>query len=246
MPASSLAAQKKTATQASTPPTPPGFSNSAKSNEDKTNGTLAERTKREITRRIAALNKIKARVITIKKLNATEKTALTTEIDKIVADLNQLNSNLTGATDAAIKETASSLKNSYNVYAFFVPKIHLLTTADQSLQAADLLIELQTKLATKVAEQKTAGKDVTALETSLATMKKDAEAAKTKVETIIANVTALSATGFPANKTDLKANRQSLREVRLNLVNAKTEGKKIVDGLKALETAATTTTTTDE
>jgi len=198
---------------------------------------LKERVIKEIDRRISALNKIAVRADKMKKLSGQSKSALKTEIEVNISSLEAMKTKVQGDTDAEVlKADAKTIAESFKVYAFYMPKIHILTSADSTLLTLDKLSKIVDKLEAKITTAETAGKDATSLKTQLIEMKAKIESAKTKANTIITNVLALKLADYPGNKTALQNNRQSLKGVREDIIAAKQTGVKILTALKDFET----------
>jgi hypothetical protein len=206
---------------------------------------LKTRADREIDRRITSLNSIAKKINAIKKLNAEEKSSVSTSIQQNITDLTALKTKIDADTDPTVLQTdVKSIVDNYRVYALYIPKIHILTAADYVTELTDKLTTLATKLATRVAEAKAAGSDVTTMETPLAEMQTKIADAKTLGSNAVSTVVNLDPNGYPGNKGSLQTALGLLQTARQDIVTAKQDAKSIVQALKALETTSTGTSTT--
>lgn len=126
------------------------------------------------------LNNIWRRVQNMPNILEAKKTELKTEIDKAVAGLNALKTKVQEATAAEqLKAATQELRSFIKSKNELIKKIVEAITAD-ALKDISVRAEERIKTAEeKIAELKTAGKDVAALENLLAVAKSKLEAAKT-------------------------------------------------------------------
>lgn len=207
---------------------------------------LKARADKEIDRRLTALNAIKTKINAIKRLTTDQKSAMTTAIDQNITDLTALKTKINADTDpTTLQADVKSIVDSYRVYALFIPKIHILTAGDAITDLLTKLNALETKLETRIAEAKTAGNDVAALETALAEMKTKLADAKTQSDNAVSTVTSLEPAGYPGNKGSLQTALGLLKTARADIVTAKQDAKTIVNGLKAIKTPTPTASTAE-
>lgn len=201
---------------------------------------LQERATKEIDRRLAALNLVLTKISAVKKLSATEKTALTTQVQAEISSLTALKTKIAGATDlVTLKVDVATLVTSYRVFALFIPKIHLLAGADVLGQTIDTLTTLSAKLDTRIKEAETSGKVITNLTKLHTEMNESLAEAKKQYESIITNVTPLKPEDYPGNKTTLQDGRELLRTGRKNAGDAAKDARDIITALKAFRPAIT-------
>lgn len=201
--------------------------------QQKIMGTLQERARREIKRRVNALNKILERITKIKKLSDTQKTALDTQIQGEIQKLTDLDTKIAGETDpAVIKTDAQSIIKSYRIYAFFIPKIHILGASDAMQNATVKLDEISVRLETKITEAEGAGKDVNDLRILLSDMKEKTASASSQAKKADDLVLPLTPDGYPDNKTTLKEARDLLVLGHKDIQDARQNAVKIITSLK--------------
>lgn len=211
---------------------------------DAQSDNLKNRATNEINRRIDSLNKLLTRISEFKKLSTTQKSTLTTQVQAQITALNTLLAKINADTDTAtLKADVKSIVDSYRIYALFMPQIQILGAADRVLTIIDEMTTHATTLGTKITAAKTAGKDVTDLETLLTDMNAKIADAKTQAQAAIDAVTPLTPAGFPGNKTTLQSARQMVEAAVKDLNMARQDARKIIVGLTKLGTTTTTTAT---
>lgn len=199
---------------------------------------VKERGDKDITTRVTALNAILNKITNSKKLSTSQKSTLETEIQDQVNGLSGLKSTLDADTDlTTARADFQKIFTQHFIFAFYVPRIERIIAADSEEDAADLLLSLEPKLAGYVSQAKNAGKDVTALQTSLDEMVAKATDAKTQAEQVISILMPLTAAGYPGNKTTVQSTATELKTGRTDLQTARTDAKSVVAGLKQLQIA---------
>jgi hypothetical protein len=193
----------------------------------------------EIARRIASLNALIARINDMKKLSADSKSTLTSQIQSEVTSLTALKAKVDADTDiATLKTDIQSIVADFRIYALFIPKTHILSGADLILQATDTFADIQTKLAAKITEAQTAGKDTTALTASLTDMQSQVTNAKQQANNAVATVTPLIPDKTTNYTPALQTARISLQTARKDLDNARKDARAIISGLKGPKDAS--------
>ncbi|HKU18791.1 MAG TPA: hypothetical protein VJP80_05980 [Candidatus Saccharimonadales bacterium] len=189
----------------------------------------------EISRRLKTLDTLTTKISANTKLSASDKTALTAEVTSEISGLTALKTKLDAETTraGAIADVQSMISD-YRVYALIVPKVELLKTADSQQQTQDKLTTLAAKLQTRITEAKTAGKDVTALQTQLDQMKAQISAAQALSTAEQTKLLALQPTDYDADHTVLLAIITQLKSAQSMNQTAYNSAKSIVAGLKAL------------
>lgn len=205
---------------------------------------LKERANKEIDRRIESLSALIKRISEFKKLSASQKSALTTQVQAEITKLTTLKADIAAETDLEeLKELTQSIVDSYRIYALFMPKIQILGTADRLQTTADQMSTQATQLEVKINEQETAGQDVAAAESLLADMKAKIADAKTQAQNAITTVTPLTPEGYPDNKTELQSARQMVVTGIKDLNTARQDARKIIVWLIGQKKIVTPTTT---
>lgn len=196
---------------------------------------LKERAEKEINRRIESLNRLITRIGEFKKLNATQKSALTSQVQAEIDALEVLLTKIQADTDLeTLKADVKSIVESYRIYALFMPKIQIMGAADRMLNVVDKMSSQAALLETKINDAGTGGSDVTELNALLADMEDKIADAKTKAQSALDTVTPLTPAGFPGNKSQLQSARQLVVGALHDLNAARQDGRKIIVGLMKL------------
>lgn len=195
---------------------------------------LKARANQEVDRRIASLNKLIARITSVKRLTADQKTTFTGQIQTEVTNLTTLKAKIDADADlVTLKTDVQSIILSYRVYALFMPKIHLLAAADSMIEVTDRITELSTKIQQKIQEAQTGGNDVTAIQISFTDMQAKVADAKKQAQNVIDTVIPLTPDGYPDNKTTLTNARTLLQVGRSDLTAVRQDIEAIRQGFKS-------------
>jgi len=189
----------------------------------------------DITARLTSLSGLVTNVSAATKLSTAQKSSLTTEMQGETTSLTKLKTTLDAETTVAAATT--DFKNifaQHYIFAFYQPRVERIIAADKQSDAATLLTALVPKLQAYITQAQTAGKDVTALQTSLTEMQAKAAEAQTKADGVIATLTPLTASGYPANKTTVQSAGTDLKASRADLKTASADAHSIVTGLRKL------------
>lgn len=208
---------------------------------DKEAQQLQTKAQKEIDRRVKGLNKLTEKLDKTKHLSDSSKMSLSAQLAKEVETLEALKITVAAVADIeTLREQVKMIKDSYNVYGLYVPKIHFLASTDKLLSAVDKLQTLSEKLQTRIAETKAAGQSAATLETSLGTMKDSLQNAEKLVNDAQAKVLPLTPTDLTASKTVIRDARKTLNEAHQLLQGARQAGQEIVKGLKTSTSAEPT------
>lgn len=206
--------------------------------------SLRERALREIDRRLASLNKLSTRIDSLKRLSTGQKSSFKAGIQGQIDSLTSLRGTIETQTDAAtLRSDVKSIRDSYRIYALYMPKIGTLVVIDVMNTTYNKLSELATKLDTRIQEAKAEGNDTTVLETALTDMKSDLESAKTNFTEAEQLVLPLEPEGFPGNKTQLQEARTKMQAARADFRSARENARTIIQGLKGFNKQPTATAT---
>lgn len=194
--------------------------------------SLQARAQTEIQRRITSLTELSAKVSSIKRLSAAQKTTLTSQIQSEITSLTTLQAKIQADTDPAVlKADVQSIVTSYRVYALFMPQIRLLAASSVLMETADKMSSLSANLQTRITAAQAAGANVSNMQASLADMNAKIADANIQANAIIASVTPLTPAGFPGNKTILQSAQTKLQTGIADLKTAGTDARQIIQGL---------------
>lgn len=200
--------------------------------------TAPTRAVAEIDRRIESLTKLQIRVQAMVRVSDATKASLKATIDEQIDLLTDLKTTIQNTTDeAALKAAIASITKSYRVYMLVMPQIQMLAASDRITTTADLMTTLNGKLDTRIAEAKTAGKDVGTLEAASADMKTQIAEAKANASAVITLTTNLKPDNgdkalMESNKKALTDARAKIKAAHEDLKQARKDAETIVKGLK--------------
>ena len=201
--------------------------------------TKLKKTESEIDSRVSALTALENKITEMTRVSQEVKTQLTTTIQTTIASLSTLKTKL--ATDSAteLKADMLTMTAGTRVYALVVPQVRLLAAADRATTVVEMLASVDTKLKTRIADAQTAGKDVTALNTTEADMVAKMTDAKTQIQAVLDGVSGLTPdngdkTKLASTTLALKTARTALKKAEQDITSAQKDSKTIVGALKVM------------
>ena len=207
---------------------------------------LRERGYREIDRRIASLTKLIERLSQMKRLSSEQIEDYKSQIQENIDGLTALRAKIEADTDLTTLQTdVKSIVSGYRIYAFFMQYIHLNAAYDRAYTVYNNMNTVYGKLNTRIEEAKTNGQDVSELTTLLSDMNAKLNDAKTLLDAGLAELSGLSASGYPDNKSKLTDGRSKLKTIHQDLKAAHIDGRKIINELRQLNKQSSDTTPTE-
>lgn len=208
---------------------------------------------KELDRRIAALEALKARVNGMQKVTDSFKQSLATTVDTQLAAFVGLKAKIDAETDGeALKADVQSITQSYRVYSLVLPQIHISAAADRIVTTTVMMQTLGNKLAARAQAVANAGGDVSAISTSLTNLSNHITSASNGAQTAVSSSVTLTPDNgdkdkMASNAAALKAARTKLTEAAQDLAEARKDIAAVVSGLNKAEaslkaTAAASTT----
>ena len=196
---------------------------------------IINRGNNEISRRLSTLQGLSAKINGTNKLTVHDKTSLDDEVMGETSALIALKSKLDAETTVADARTdAQAIITNYRVYALVVPKVNLVKTADDQQVAEAKLAALAPKLQSRITAAKTAGKNVTSLQTGLDDLNKQIGLAQNISSNFESAIIALQPSDYNSDHTVLSRNRDILKTAQNDIRAAVSDATTIVDGLKNL------------
>ncbi|HSW88485.1 MAG TPA: hypothetical protein VLG12_04960 [Candidatus Saccharimonadales bacterium] len=244
----------QTATSTATPQTKHEFKiNPNRSNTTTTASLTAIQQKADqlITERLNSLHTMLTKINGMTRLSADQKTQLTASINADITGLTNLKAKIDGDTDiaTALADT-KSIYTTYRVYAEFAPKTGMIAASDALSKSIDQLMQLSTKLQTRISSASAAGSDVTTLNALITDMQNKIADAKTQATNAQNNVLNLTPSDFNASRSgvrgDFKSSRNWMAVARNDLRQAVQDAMKIIKALKALSTTTITPTSPND
>lgn len=210
-----------------------------------TQGNLKERAIKETNRRIASLNGLIEKINRFKKLSSDQKSTLVSQIQAEITSLTTLKTKIEADTDnVTLKTDIQSITKGFRIYAFFVPKIHILVAADKLDSTADKMSSLAGKLETRIGEAKAKGEDTASLSSLLVDMKAKIADARAQAKSARDLVIPLTPSGYPGNKTTIQSARTKLVAGHRDLQLARQDAGRIIQGLRKITVKPSTVTPT--
>lgn len=201
---------------------------------------MKKKANQEINRRIAALNRELARIQSMKRIGDASKSSTQASIQAEITALNTLKAKIDADTDVNVLKTdIQSITKSYRVYALVMPQASIQAAAARIKTIADAMMTLGGKLQVRITEAKTAGKNISDLDTLMSDY--NAKIADAKVQADGALSLIVNLTPDNGDKAKMQANLQALKDARTkikagqeDLRKARQEGDKIVKRLREL------------
>lgn len=186
----------------------------------------------EIQRRITALNKLMSKVGLMEKLTDEQKKSYQSQIQNEINSLVLLQAKIESNNGdlTSLKTDVQSIVTSYRVYAFFMPAINLLITADRIDLAAQNLNNLAEKLARRVNEAQST--DNTQLESSISGIFEMTTLAEQYTQKVRDQITPLSPQGYPDNRETLQNARTTLDGAAKFLKEGRQLAQEVIKQLK--------------
>ena len=194
----------------------------------------------EISRRLSYLNNLLTQINNATHLTASDKTALTSEINNEIASLTALQSTLASQTSlSSAKTNVQSMITEYRVFSLVIPKVRMIIYADNQQNNEAKLSTLSGKLETRIAAAKTAGTDVTSLQTKLDDMKSRITAAQALSSSVETGLLGITPDQYNANKSILAPYHADLGTAHADNQVAYNDAKSIIEGLGSKSTEPT-------
>lgn len=202
--------------------------------------TIKAKADQKITLRVDMLNKVIARINDMKKISATDKATLTAKLNVEIGKMNTLKAKIDADTDLAVlKADVQSITTSYREFKVVRPQALIRAAVDRMDVTADMLSDIAAKLQARITAAQTAGKDVTAMNASMVTMKAkiaDAHTQYNNAETAVAPLLPDFGvqTVIDSNKAILVAAKANIKTGAQDLKDARDAGKSINQALRVL------------
>ena len=197
---------------------------------------LMQRAQTEITRRVTFLNQLISDINGIQKLSSSEKADLQSQIQTQIDGLNTLQTKISSDTDiTTLRADVKSIITNYYIFVFFRVKISLLVAVDRLNTAEGNFSGIYTKLQARINQAQTAGNDVTGLNSLLSDMNAKLTDANTQYQAAETELVALTAGGYPGNRTSLQDARAKIKVGVTDLRTAFQDAAKIINELRTLK-----------
>ena len=203
-----------------------------------------------ILARIASLNDLNTRIQAMSNVSVEAKANISNQIQGNISGLTSLKAKI----DADTSETTAlsdekSILGSYRIYALVLPQGYIAAASDRILTIAGLMTNISAKLEARITADRTAGKDVSAMESSLIDLNLKITDAKLQASTAETRVAPLAPD--MGNKVQLQTNNAALKAARADvkvgtqdLKTARSDADSIIKAVKALGIDGSSKTTT--
>lgn len=189
----------------------------------------------EIGRRLSTLQKLSGKINSAAKFSSADKATLSNQVSDEIDGLTALKTKLDADTVVANARTdAQAVITEYRVYALVVPKVGLVKAADDQQTAESRLSALAPKLESRINQAKSAGKNVTSLESGLADLKAQLATAQPLSSDVETSVVNLQPSDFNSDHTILSGYRDKLKTAQTSIRAAVSDANSIVNALKNL------------
>ena len=210
----------------------------------------------EVTMRIDVLNKLSDRIQGLKNVSVTQKASIAAEVQTQSTTLNALfakiqaeaSSTMTLGSTSPLRMDIKSIADAYRIYMLIIPQGSLLSAADRVNTIATSLTTIAAKLQVRITAAQSAGKDVTALNASLADLTAkvaDAQVQATAATTAVSGLTPDNgnATIQASNTAALKTGRADIKTATADLQAADKDAKSIIKAIQGFHISTTASTT---
>lgn len=167
-----------------------------------------------ITSRISSLNTLSTRIQNDKRLSASEKNSLSSDIQTDMSGLTALKTKIDADTDATTaRNDAKQIITNYYIYAVFEPKLRLLVTINNLQTATSNIQALIPHLQSLINTYKSQGKDVTQLQTLLNDISSQLQTINTTLTKDTTTVQGISVSSKSTAQTTFTQVRQDLAQI---------------------------------
>jgi len=183
----------------------------------------------EINRRITTLNQLLTRVSDASHLTASDKAALTNEIQNEITGLTNLKTTLASETAlSSAKTLAQDIYSDYRVYSLIVPQVRMVIYADDQQTNEAKLSTLAGKLQTRISSASLSVTDTTTVNNDLSDMNSKISAAQSLSSNVERSVINITPAQYDANHQILSTYHQDLQTAHSDNIAAHNDGKNII------------------
>jgi len=182
---------------------------------DKATATAKTRGLAEIDRRITSLNALLTRLSDIKNIPDVQKSALATNIQGLIDQMNNLKTAINGdATLDSLKADIKSITTDYRVYALAMPQVRIIAAADRITTIVNMLSAISSKLSARITGSTNLG-NLADLQNALSDL--DAKAADAQSQAMAATQEVAVLVPDQGDKDKMAANTAALKDARTKI-----------------------------
>lgn len=213
-----------------------GAANAASTNSGQSLANIQSKATAAINQRLTTLSKLSGQISSSTKLSSSDRTTLATEVYSTTTGLTALKATIAAETNATQASTdAATIYSSYRVYALVVPKVGLVSTADNQLTKEAALTATSQKLQTEITTEQNAGKDVSSIQTQLNSMNSQISSAQSISSSVRQSVLPLLPSDWNANHSILSSYPAQLNTAYKDNTAANKDAVAITASIKALK-----------
>ena len=206
---------------------------------------LKTKTLKEIDTRVTTLTSLNAKVQAMTNVTAVNKAAVNTEVQSQLNALTTLRAKVVADTDlATLKADRVALTKSFKVFGFSVPTTNLAGRVEAHFSMLAGLATTSAALVTDIQTAQNAGKDVTAVRSTLTNLNAKLADANVQSNAAVAIVTPMINGSAPVNQTALMDAYAKYKIALQDIKTVKSEAKTIIKQLKDWGIAVTATLNT--
>lgn len=202
-----------------------------------------------INARIKSLSDLDARIQSMTKVTADDKSGLESMVQSQITGLAALRTKIDGDTDVtAVRTDDVSITQAFRIYLLVLPKGRIMAASDRALQIGESFSTLSAKLDARISTAQAAGNNTTALNASLADLNTKVTDSNLKANSAISLVVGLSpdngnAATAASNLVAITAAKSDIAAANSDLKAAYADAKSIVAGLKKFHISTSTEVT---
>ena len=188
-----------------------------------------------IENRLSLLNNLKTRIQNMNRLTDAEKTALISDIDTNIADLNTLKTKIAADTDlATLKADIKSIFEKFRIYMVAAPKGLGEALASQGQYILGRLQAIQRQMEQITNQNKNQGKDTTQLEQLMTQVTNQLQTAKDQLAIAEEKFKSMTPANTDAAKTAREEGKAAMKKAKEALKEAHRLLKQISEQLKTM------------
>ncbi len=200
--------------------------------------TAKGRANQEVARRISILTRLNTQVQAMVKVSDSEKSAIASEVQAEVSNLNALNAKIQADTDIpTLKADIKSIVIDYRIFMLVVPQGKIMVASDKVQTLVSTYTAFSAKLQTRIS-QAPSGTDTAQVNAWLSDMNTKVADANTQAQAAVSLVANLqpdqgNATVQASNKAALQGARADLKAALADLKTARKDAGSIVKAVES-------------
>lgn len=188
-----------------------------------------------IDKRLDSLDQVRQILTEAMKISETTRTGLLSRIENNISSLNALKTEIEQESDLAVlKDKVRSIITGYRIYVVFLPQTRGLAAVDRLRTYQEKLDSWKAKISEKITAARTAGYNVSEIETKLTAATDNLAAGASKLESAERNLSAMSIERVAESRAYFLNGKTNVREARGFFHEARQQLRSAVNSLKQL------------